>query len=114
MNQIKQVLQHFSVTLAAMLCGVTVIYVPYGRTWALPTEPAVTALAAALFALASMVMYLGGWNLMRLADDWVEVMAPRFRSLAHIVAYMLMVAIVIGAGLLLWALLSRVLPGRAA
>jgi len=97
-----------------MLCGVTVIYVTYGRTWALPTEPAVAALAAALVALASMVMYLGGWNLVRLADDWVEVMAPRFRSLARIVAYLLMVAIVIGAGLLLWALLSRVLPGRAA
>ncbi len=97
-----------------MLCGVTVIYVTYGRTWALPTEPAVAALAAALFALASMAMYLGGWNLVRLADDWVEVMAPRFRSLARIVAYLLMVAIVIGAGLLLWALLSRVLPGRAA
>lgn len=106
-------LRRFALTLAVMDCGLILFYVTVGEKRTIPTASGAAVLVFAVLFLGALAIREGGWNLLRLADDWAEPFAPRFQSAARVGAYLFMTAVVVGTFYLTWTVLTRVLPDRA-
>jgi lipopolysaccharide export LptBFGC system permease protein LptF len=107
------VLRRFALTLAVMDGGLILAYLALGENRSLPTASVAAVLVFVVAFVAVLMIREGGWNLVRLADDWAEPFTPRFQSVARIGAYLFMAGVLLAAFYITWVLLTRAVPARA-